>query len=719
LDADDTSSASMTLSGNNVSVWKDKSGTGNNALANTGTVTTNSTALNGRNTIRFSASSFLNIASFAMTANFSVFAVLRGVTAQGNGNAGYFFLGNGAQPSFFVYTLQPQFGNISGPYSAWFASTGETNWYMPSTDFFLNNPGFIYTDNNSSFVNGSQLTFNPNRAPVPNPISAGTYGIQVGGRVQADSLAFDFAECIFYNATLTAAQRQQTEGYLAQKWGLRNNLPGGHPGITTTIYPSRRQAIMAAVPYYTQFSPTSISGCKIWLDAADSATFTLNGSTVSTWMDKTGNGFNVSQATAGSQPTRGSNEVVFNGSTSLQYSGSVGIFGNSYTSYVIHTPTNNTNYQQGVISIKDSTTGFDFEIGQFYVWTSAGSIYHLFSASVNSKTILGINSTTSLSLNYSINGQPFAVSGAGWYGVSSGSSLLIGNSQFSGIGFIGTINEYLLFTRTLTATEHDQITGYLASKWGSQVNLPSNHPNKTFSTGTPNFTQNVFRQVKRTIGSTNPINPTAKYSAFFNNGSNTFLSIPASSSLTLGTNNHTIEFWMYQISRGQYDVPFAYGKMNPQTATTNYYINCGSGGFGLAIGNGAGGWAVQITGAARSLNEWHHYAIVRNGNTFTVYDNGTSVGSVTASINIPAQGDVFRVGSDGEGYGIINGYISNFRLVNGTAVYTSNFTPPTSPLTAIPNTQILIQGITDRSPNAFTLTNNGGVTLSTSISPFA
>ncbi|MFM5944980.1 MAG: hypothetical protein ACKO9G_16710, partial [Dolichospermum sp.] len=47
-------------------------------------------------------------------------------------------------------------------------------------------------------------------------------------------------------------------------------------------------------------TPAQIS-TDLWLDAADSSTITLNGSTVSQWNDKSGNGRNAIQATATNQ----------------------------------------------------------------------------------------------------------------------------------------------------------------------------------------------------------------------------------------------------------------------------------------------------------------------------------------------------------------------------------------------------------------------------------
>ena len=51
------------------------------------------------------------------------------------------------------------------------------------------------------------------------------------------------------------------------------------------------------------FSPTQISGLKLWLDAANTSSLTLNGSTVSQMNDLSGNGFHATQGTANNQPT--------------------------------------------------------------------------------------------------------------------------------------------------------------------------------------------------------------------------------------------------------------------------------------------------------------------------------------------------------------------------------------------------------------------------------
>ena len=67
-----------------------------------------------------------------------------------------------------------------------------------------------------------------------------------------------------------------------------------------------------------------------------------------------------------------------------------------------------------------------------------------------------------------------------------------------------------------------------------------------------------------------------------------------------------------------------------------------------------------------------------------------------------------------------NGYISNFRINNTTALYTTNFTPQTTPLTAIANTVLLTcqsSTFTDASTSNLSITNTGS-TISNTIVPF-
>lgn len=56
-------------------------------------------------------------------------------------------------------------------------------------------------------------------------------------------------------------------------------------------------------PRATGFNPKSISGLKLWLDVANRASMTFNGSTVSQVNDLSGNGFHATQSTANNQPT--------------------------------------------------------------------------------------------------------------------------------------------------------------------------------------------------------------------------------------------------------------------------------------------------------------------------------------------------------------------------------------------------------------------------------
>ena len=91
------------------------------------------------------------------------------------------------------------------------------------------------------------------------------------------------------------------------------------------------------------------------------------------------------------------------------------------------------------------------------------------------------------------------------------------------------------------------------------------------------------------------------------------------------------------------------------------------------------------------------HAVTRSGTTVTLWVNGVSDGTVTDSANYSANGTLDVGISHSSNY--FTGYMSGVRVVKGTAVYTSTFTPPTAPPTPIVNTSLLLNftnaGITD------------------------
>ena len=104
--------------------------------------------------------------------------------------------------------------------------------------------------------------------------------------------------------------------------------------------------------------------------------------------------------------------------------------------------------------------------------------------------------------------------------------------------------------------------------------------------------------------------------------------------------------------------------------------------------------------------QWSHVALVRNGTSFVAYLNGTSVVSSTVTGALVNSTDALSIGANASGSYAIQGYISNVRVVKGTAVYTSAFTPPTAPLTTSPTYSALAIGVANSGASSYTLSGD-------------
>jgi hypothetical protein len=193
------------------------------------------------------------------------------------------------------------------------------------------------------------------------------------------------------------------------------------------------------------------------------------------------------------------------------------------------------------------------------------------------------------------------------------------------------------------------------------------------------------------------------------NGSNQRLTVPSNAGFNFGTGDFTVEAWVYLTKYW----PSAYTPV-----FLNSYLFYIGGTGEVLIYNGT---ADIVSGSSGNvpLNQWVHLAWVRNSTTVKIYVNGTSVASGTSSASIASGASYNAIGFHGTTY--FPGYISNLRVVKGTAVYTTNFTPSTTPLTAVTGTQLLTcqsnSSITDASTNALTITNDGTAVASSS-NPF-
>jgi len=483
----DVAGTTLASASGTVGYWRDKSSSGFNCTQTTLAYrpTYLAAAKNGRSILSFNGlTNFLNMPQFTAVP-LTIFFVGQGTVFIPN----TFFLSLGTAGNTvmmrMLYSQQVYGvdGSFAGSIAAIATTNADTNWHL-WTLTISSSTVTLYFDGilvgTSSWTNGSSYTFATN--------TIASWNQQVGSQ----ATTINMPEILFYSAVFATPQQQQVEAYLTEKWAIKTPV-------------TRSVASIRTLAKYIQFSPRSIAGCQLWLDAADATTITQSGGTVSQWTDKSSNAFVFTQATSSYQPTfisngtnglsllrfNGTNQYLGGGTTLTIGTNDVAMFavckytvGSIVESYIFA----KSLYGGAAGRILFGLRTMGIADAGFNVWWQ-GTSYESSYASYHSVEFVttrasGVNTFyANGSQFYQIN--PGVDTSTNW---TSGYNMIVGgynnssggiNPPQTGLYMNGDICEILLFSSTIDNTQRQQIEGYLAQKWGLTSQLPAGHPGLT------------------------------------------------------------------------------------------------------------------------------------------------------------------------------------------------------------------------------------------------
>jgi hypothetical protein len=280
-----------------------------------------------------------------------------------------------------------------------------------------------------------------------------------------------------------------------------------------------------------------------------------------------------------------------------------------------------------------------------------------------------------------------------------------------------TVANFTVPTTPLTTTQSARTN--IAAITGTSTYFLSCQSNRFRDNSTNNFTFTVAGTPQ--VQAFQPFSPTAAYttalyggSGYFN-GSTDYLTVTNVAAIQPGSGNFTYEAWVYPTSPGGGSFKVLWSQRSNSTG--------GAGGWGpliaytastllFYISNAAGtGWQLDgvSTGIDLTINAWQHLALVRSGNTLTLYKNG--VAGTPASVAtgaIATGGNLALMAGAADGAQKADGYMSNYRMVKGTAVYTGAFTPPSlAPLQTSGSASVACYPSTTNVNTSFTASDTG------------
>jgi hypothetical protein len=292
------------------------------------------------------------------------------------------------------------------------------------------------------------------------------------------------------------------------------------------------------------------------------------------------------------------------------------------------------------------------------------------------------------------------------------SNLSIGSNSFTGyISNVRVLKGTALYTASFTPPAAPLTAVANTSLLTCQTNQPAN--NSAFlDSSTNNFL--ITRNGNTTQGAFSPYG--GGWSNYFD-GTGDYLSVANNAAFAPAALDFTIEAWVYinALAAGAQTI-FGQADSAGTIASGIYFYACNSTGFPQVALPYGGSNNLLTSTTAISIQQWNHIAVARYGSTITIYVNGVASGTINfGTLALIASTQVNGIGRNGAGnFEYLNGYISNLRFVKGTAVYTANFTPSTSPLEPITGTSLLTcdsNRFRDASTNNFAITRNGDVSV--------
>jgi len=195
-------------------------------------------------------------------------------------------------------------------------------------------------------------------------------------------------------------------------------------------------------------------------------------------------------------------------------------------------------------------------------------------------------------------------------------------------------------------------------------------------------------------------------------GIDDYISIPDHVNWEFGTNDFTLEAWIYNTSASGIQRLFSHTAHNVGGQQGfNVFLTSNGGGRFTWSTNGTNEYSWNFANCM-TQNTWTHFALTRTGTSLKVFKNGILTDSTT-NVNLSSiygGGKPLYIGtmnqSNNFNTGHFLGYIDEIRISNSTR-YTSGFTPSTTAFEDDDNTLLLIHS--DTTNGSTTFTDSSGV----------